>query len=187
MTALAQSTQGEFHSSDERGVLVVDQTRAQVCLRYALIELSGGGLFFPELLLDDWGHEISTLELYRWIRDNGSLFPRAEVFGYDHEGNDRQYFLRELDLLSRYPCYGYSNFDEPLREGLEVTFFVIAVDEAIQVQRIPETGDITWPMSNAAVRWWQVNSKNSVAFAKSLLSVSNKNDNHSDIAGEGTD
>ncbi|MGB3713831.1 MAG: hypothetical protein WA996_05305 [Candidatus Promineifilaceae bacterium] len=187
MTALAQGIQGEFHFSDDLGVLVVNQTRAQVCLRYALIELSAGSLFFPELLLDDWGHEIRTLELYRWIRENGTLFPRAEVFGYDFEGNDRQYYLRELDLLSGYPCYGYANFDEPLREGLEINFFVMAVDEPIQVQWVPDSGEITWPMSNAAVRWWQVNSKNSVAFAKSLLIALNRNDNHAENAGEEPD
>jgi hypothetical protein len=187
MTALAQSIQGELHFSDEYGVLVVDQTRAEVCLRYALVELSSGSLFFPELLLDDWGHEISTLELYRWIRENGPLFPRAELFGYDFEGNDRQYFLREIDQLSRYPCYGYATLGAPLREGLKVSSFVIAVDEPIQVQRVSDSGEITWPMSNAAVRWWQVDLTNSVAFAKSLLFTPNRNDNPVENSGEGSD
>jgi hypothetical protein len=168
MSVLAQSIQGELHISDDHGVFHLDQSSPEVCLRYALVELSTGALFFPELLLYDWGHEIITLDLYRLIKENGPHFTRAEVFGFDLEGSDRQYFLRELDLLSRYPCYGYVNVDAHLSEGIEVNDFVIAVNESIQVQRFPDSGEIIWPMSNAAVRWWQVDSKDSGAFAKSL-------------------
>jgi hypothetical protein len=170
MNALAQSIRGELHRSEEQGVLVIEPTRAQVYLRYAFTELGADDLFFPELLLDDWGHEIGSMELYHWIRQNGARFPRAELFGCDQAGNERQYFLRELDLISQYPCFGLSKADDSVENGVEINFIVRAVDEALQSPWVPAEGEISWPLSNAAVKWWRVDSKKCPEFVKLLLS-----------------
>ena len=170
MNAIAQSVQGEFYISEEKAVLVLDPACTQVYLRYAITEMGSGRLFFPELLLDDWGHEIGSLEMYRWIRKNGPQFPRAELFGYDRLGNNRQYFLRELDLYSLYPCFGYSQADEPIKDGLEVAFIVLAVEEDVQSQWHPTEAEIGWPIRNAAVSWWRIGFEQRQIFAELLLS-----------------
>ncbi|MCA9982085.1 MAG: hypothetical protein KDD89_14675, partial [Anaerolineales bacterium] len=53
-----------------------------VFLRYALTEMGTERPIFPAVVLDDWGRENKQLGLYHWIREEGDMFPRAEVFGY---------------------------------------------------------------------------------------------------------
>jgi hypothetical protein len=169
MKAIAQGLKGELISAAGRGTVILDPNRETLYLRYALVERSEGDLLFPELLMDDWGHEITTLQLYRWIRENGIHFPRAEVFGYDRHGNSRQYFIRELDLQAKYGCFGFFHLETRLEEGVEIAVIVSAVDEPVLVDRKPDLGAIDWPLQNAAVEWWRVESKNAMHFAQSLL------------------
>lgn len=155
MAALAQSVHGELLSSSRSGALVIDHSYSKVLLRYALPQLGSDELVFPEIVLDDWGHERKNLPLYRWIYENGFQFPRAELFGYDINGHERQYFLRELDLQSKYPCFGYAENDTPLSEGIELSFIVIVREDSSQSEHLEAGSEIDWPMRNAAVEWWQ--------------------------------
>ena len=169
MRAIAQGVKGKLISANGRGTVILDPSRETVYLRYALVERSKGDLIFPELLMDDWGHEINTLHLYRWIMENGIHFPRAEVFGYDRQGNSRQCFIRELELQAKYPCFGFFQLETRLEGGVEIPMIILAVDEPILVESKPDIGAFEWPLQNAAVEWWRVESENAIHFAQSLL------------------
>ena len=169
MAALAQSVHGELLSSSKSGALVMDPSHSKVLLRYALPLLGTDELVFPELALDDWGHERKKLHLYRWIYENGYQFPRAELFGYDINGHEQQYFLRELDLQSKYPCFGYAENDTPLSEGIELSFMVVVREDSSQAELLEAGSEIDWPMRNAAVDWWQDTLGGAIKLAESLL------------------
>ncbi len=169
MAALAQSVHGELLSSSKSGALVMDPSHSKVLLRYALPQLGSDELVFPEIVLDDWGHERKELPLYRWIYENGYQFPRAELFGYDINGHEQQYFLRELDLQSKYPCFGFAENDTPLSEGIELSFIVVVREVSSQAEPLEAGSEIDWPMRNAAVDWWQETLGGATKLAESLL------------------
>ena len=73
-------------------------------LRFAYVLMGTEAPLFPSFLIDDWGGEIKGVSLYSWVKENGILFPRAEIFGFDRQGNQVQYFLRELELFARLLC-----------------------------------------------------------------------------------
>lgn len=179
MRAVTQEILGELNGTGEHGVLILDSGRQPVYLRFALVEQSAGNLIFPELLMDDWGHELKSLDLYLWIRDNGIRFPRAEVFGYDGRGNNRQYFLRELDLLAKYPCFGSTRIETLAEDSMEIDTIVLAVDEPLPAESNPVIGAIDWPLRNAAVDWWRVDSRNATDLSHSLLVEKSNNQDHS--------
>jgi hypothetical protein len=164
----SQKSLSEKSSSEESGVLVIDHARGKVLLRYAFVQLGTDDLVFPELVLDDWGHERKNLLLYRWVYENGYQFPRAELFGYDINGQEQQYFLRELDLQSRYPCFGYADYDMPLAEGIELSFIVIMREDSSQAELLKTGSEFDWPLRNAAVNWWQGPPGGAVKLAESL-------------------
>jgi len=174
MAALAQTVRGELLShkksdSEISGALIIDPARGKVFLRYALVRLGTDDLVFPELVLDDWGHERKNLLLYRWIYENGYQFPRAELFGYDFHGGEQQHFLRELDLQSRYPCFGYTGRYAPLNEGIEMSFIVNVRDESPQAEPLKDKSEFDWPIRNAAVEWWQAPPDIALEFGDSLV------------------
>ena len=194
MTALAQTIQGELLCSQKSfskksiseksfsrkrisqksfskksGALVIDPARGKVLLRYAFVQLGTDELVFPEFVLDDWGHERENLLLYRWVNENGYQFPRAELFGYDINGQEQQYFLRELDLQSKYPCFGYADHDTPLEEGIELSFIVIVREDLSQAELLKIGSEFDRPLRNAAVNWWQGSPGGAVKLAESLM------------------
>jgi hypothetical protein len=148
--------------------LLLSPSFDQVYLRYSLVVTASEEKFIPGLLLDDWGHEIRELDLYRWIRNNGHQFPRAEVFGHDFDGKERQYFIRDLDLMARYPCYGYADRRSLLSEGQLIEHFLICDEETVIPQRLDTPAVIDWPMRNASVSWWRVSLAAASDFAATL-------------------
>ena len=169
MAPLAQTIQGRLMLSDEHAVLVLNSTDENVLLRFAFIQFGDEAELLPESLLDDWGHERKSLELYQWIHENGLHFPRAELFGYDSEGRKKQCFLRELDLQSRYPCYGYSSAGMRIANGTKISSFLIVNEETEKALQTDDIGVFPLPMRNAEVDWWLVNAANASELAKSLL------------------
>ncbi len=169
VTALFQSINGELVSQDGIAALLLEPSFEQVYLRYMLLVIGSEELFVPELLLDDWGHEIKTLDLYRWIQKNGDQFPRAELFGYSLDGEKRQYFIRELDLVELYPCYGFQDPGSSLTDGLVIEHFVMCDKDSVVPHRSEASSDFVGPMINASVIWWRVNLADALAHAKSLI------------------
>ena len=168
MAALAKRLTGKLFVNNERGIVLLGNG-SSIYLRFALVLQGSGTMLFPELLLDDWGHELHTLELYHWIHKNGDRFPRAELFGYDFEGNDRQCFLREIDLIAKYPCYAYRQFGDLLSTGVELLSLMLAVEGLSSEERLDDLSRQPWPLRNAKVSWWQISNRGSEGLARRLL------------------
>lgn len=113
----------------------------------------------PVLVLDDWGSEIRGLGLYEWIREFGEQFPRAELFGYDLQGKERQCFLRELELHGRMPCYAYRAKDLPVSQGVLIESVFLADISAPIPRRLPHPAPVGRPLRWARVSWWAVDEK----------------------------
>jgi hypothetical protein len=169
VTALFESVNGELVSHDGIAALLLEPSFEQVYLRYMLRVTGSEELFMPELLLDDWGHEIKTLDLYRWIQKNGNHFPRAELFGYSLDGEKRQYFIRELDLVELYPCYGFKDPGSSLTDGLLIEHIVMCDKDPVAPHRSDAPSDFVEPIINASVTWWRVNLADALAYAKRLI------------------
>jgi hypothetical protein len=157
MKLLQQRVSGVLHWVGERAALVWDETAGPVYLRFLLPEIEREEGIFPALLLDDWGQEIKSLELYEWVRENGVNFPRAEIFGIDRNGQAAQVFLRELELFGKYPCYAYEDKAAPVTAGVQVVAIVLADKETVEPERIKRPAGVTGPLRYARVSWWQAN------------------------------
>ena len=159
MADLKKSIRGNVHKDDGKALLVMDETAARSYFAFALLERRTEREIFPESLLDDWGHEIKSLALYGWIQENGLHFPRAELFGYDREGSSIQCFLRDLDLMTKYPCYVFGERKQALSEGIRVVAIGMPDPTLTQPERVKKLTEIEIPMSNANVFWWRIDPK----------------------------
>jgi hypothetical protein len=135
-------------------VLRLDEAAGPVFLRFALRELEREALIFPALLLHDWGRETTELSLYRWIEENGTYFPRAELFGVDGTGAQVQRFLRELELTGSYPCYASRERRAGAAAPALVEAIIIPRSEATTPTRLRRPDGMETPLANAAVAWW---------------------------------
>lgn len=164
MRAIRQKIQGKIYEGNGRvaiwlrqGDEVVEGVGVQeFYLRYALTVMGTEAHIFPALLLDDWGNEIKKLALYKWIRDHGELSPRAEVFGYTREGQETQYFLRELENYFKHPLYVFPAKATPLGEGKLVSAVMLTGDPEMQPIQIKRPADLAAPLRRSAVAWWRV-------------------------------
>lgn len=144
-----------FTSGERTGLLLTDNAGA-ITLRYALVIRDSDELFFPESLLDDWGHEVKNLDLYEWVQENGMLFPRAELFGFEKGGNPRQHFLREVDLVAPAYCFVFEEPDSPLAAGVQVGIILVMDFQVTRPVRSKRPPGIKGPMRHARVSWWRV-------------------------------
>lgn len=131
-----------------------------VYLAYALAtQLPSGDApahILPSVLLDDWGAEVKKLELYRWIREFGAQFPRAEVFGLDPRGLPVQYFLRDLDLLGRYPTYAFAEKDAPASAGVLLRAALLPDGSVERPEPAGPPVEVKPPLRRARLTWWRV-------------------------------
>ncbi|MGH2538744.1 MAG: hypothetical protein ACRDHL_15250, partial [Candidatus Promineifilaceae bacterium] len=107
MAAARQRLGGYLLRGSAGAALILDEGGPAVMVSYALPLLDSGQIL-PELVLDDWGREIKGLALYAWLREQGQRFPRAEVFGFDSQGDALQCFVREIDLTAGLPLYAHT-------------------------------------------------------------------------------
>ena len=170
MKAVRQRVQGSLLTDNGRTALLLQDARPAataadvVYLRYAFVtqETIAQGAeshVLPAFVLDDWGKEIKSLELYEWVREYGDQFPRAEVFGFDVSGKTTQYFLRELELVSKLPCYAYPTKETPLAAGALVEAILLPDVEVTTAQKTkrPAAAEVGQPLRSARVSWWRVN------------------------------
>ena len=129
-----------------------------VYLRYALTEMGTERPVFPAVVLDDWGKERKGLGLYRWIREEGDMFPRAEVFGYTAVWQEEQIFLRDLELHVRYPVLLYPTAETPQEEGRWLRHVVVVNTAVDTPTAYPQPTPEKWPfpLHLAKVTWWQI-------------------------------
>ena len=155
MTLPNFSRQGSLYTFPNKVLFVNGENGIR---HYFAFGLSPKGIdedFYPESLLDDWGHEITGLNLFTWIQKNGSDFPRAELFGFSGNGNSRQYFLRELELWSKYPCLVSSNPIKKPTDGKKLDIVVLLDDKCKSTRQIESIPNIDFPFNKANVSWWE--------------------------------
>ncbi len=158
MTPLTQQLAGELYQKDELTALLLDPAAEPITVRFALVTAGKTAHIFPALMLDDWGIEHNTLELYQWIYERGQQFPRAEVFGFDVSGEETQIFLRALEIYDRLPLYVFPDPAGPLAGGLQIRhIFLPANDQKRPPSPREAPFDLAGPIQRADVRWWQVN------------------------------
>lgn len=156
MKVLKQRVNGRLQTAGAQSILLLDDEAETLYLRFAILTVNLEHQILPALLLDDWGHEMKSLELYEWTRENGLRFPRAELFGFDPHGQEVQYFLRDLDLLARYPCYAYFKSDTPLADGRPLEAVCLpdpVLGGPVKIRR-PE--HVESPLRHAQVSWWRI-------------------------------
>lgn len=152
-----QEIKGTLFVRGDSAVILADQDKLDIFLKFALIEAASGSHLLPESLVDDWGKEITGLELYTWIIENGQYFPRAEVFGLGTDGQPMQRFLRELEINTSYPCYVYSKPDNAVETG-KLLAGIILPDRTLEEARA--SCKPAWAvglLGNADVQWWCAN------------------------------
>lgn len=132
------------------------ETADTLYLRFAFVTRGREEHLFPGFLLDDWGKEVRGLKLYRWVAEFGEQFPRAEVFGSERNGLEVQFFLRELELYARLPCYAYVDRRQPLAEGVPVAAILLPEAGVAAPERRARPEGWERPLSAARVTWWRV-------------------------------
>ncbi len=165
MRAIAQRISGKLFSEHGRAALLLLDPAAPkegtdlLYLRYAFVTRGPEEHIFPAFLLDDWGKEVRSLQLYEWVRDYGERFPRGEIFGFERDGRDTQVFLRELELYARFPLYAGLSRSQPVEEGVLLDVVLLpAADAAVgkgAVERIKRPSSLAYPLSSARVTWWR--------------------------------
>lgn len=145
-----------------RHALILMNTRPQektsdsVYLRYAFRLLGTRASVFPGTILDDWGAEISGIKVYRWIRENGDAFPRAEIFGKNIDGVAEQYFIRELDLTMKIRCYAYASRDEELKKGRAIQNILFINPEAAAPIKRRRPAQLRRPVRGTRITYWEI-------------------------------
>lgn len=162
MQAIGQVVAGTLLLQDKQAALLLRETKPApdaedlVYMRYALVTRGPGDHIFPAFLLDDWGREIAGPKLYRWIRENGEQFPRAEIFGFEADGRETQAFLRELELYAKLPCYAYDDETRPVTAGYLLSAILLPDPTTSTITAIKRPQEIKYPLRAARVTWWQV-------------------------------
>lgn len=163
--AISQRVQGTSFTGEGGAALLLknarpgSETADSLYLRYAFVTQGVEYHVLPAFVLDDWGTEIRSLELYEWVQDYGDQFPRAELFGFDLSGKATQHFLRELELYSKLPCYAYPAKDTLLAQGVQIDTILLPDTDVTTVQKIkrPPAAEVGRPLHSARVSWWRVN------------------------------
>jgi len=161
--AIRQHVHGALLSEHDRWALLLEEanpkleTERSLYLRFALVTVGPEIPVLPASVLDDWGGEIKGLELYEWVREFGGQFPRAELFGFDLRGREKQYFLRELELFGRLPCYVYLTRDTEIVDGKLVEAILIPDPSITDPQKLGRPSAFKRPLRSAKVNWWYVN------------------------------
>lgn len=170
MADLRLTINGTFSVGTNHSILFLEESGNQYFLAFAFQVRGGEQLLFPDSLLDDWGHEFNSLSLYPWLQKNGSDFPRAEIFGQNQFGDSLQAFVREIDLMSNFPCFLFENRDDPILAGKPVTDIVIAAPGLSSPEPASGAHLFNLPLSKALVQWWQIDpSEFGDNFARILL------------------
>ncbi|MFO7661951.1 MAG: hypothetical protein R6X18_05095 [Chloroflexota bacterium] len=133
-----------------------EQSPQSVDLAFALVTQGVESHILPSLLLDDWGNEIKELKLYQWIHENGDRFPRAEVFGMDPAGNAIQYFLRDIDLVARFPVYALLSEDSSGTSALPLRAILLEEAGLVSPQSAEPPPGTSFPLRKGQVEWWKV-------------------------------
>lgn len=128
-----------------------------IYLAYALVTQGPEYQILPSVLVDDWGNEIDGMRLYDWVKENGLHFPRAEVFGVTPNGAKAQYFLRDLELFTKFPVYAFAGADADDSSGIAVQAILVP-DASVATHEVCDPlNEISPMLARGQLAWWRVN------------------------------
>ncbi|MFQ5400853.1 MAG: hypothetical protein ACE5E7_14805 [Anaerolineae bacterium] len=162
MRPLTVHVHGRLLADGGRSVLLLldpeptEPAAESLFLRFAFVTTGVEEHIFPALLLDDWGRESASAELYQWVYEYGDQFPRAEMFGFDVGGREVQCFLRELEHFARLPCYAYREADAPVAGGVLVEAVLLPDKTAEFPRRERRPSGLQRPLRSVRASWWRV-------------------------------
>ncbi|UCG23452.1 MAG: hypothetical protein JSW55_15065 [Chloroflexota bacterium] len=156
MSSIALPVEGVLYARGERMAFMLRPGDKRHVIRLGFILRGAEEVLFPESLLDDWGHEISTVELYDWARENGPHFPRAEIFGFDLTGAPGQCFVREVDLMAGYACYHFEMPSAAMTSGARLDAILLPEPGSGRPRRLRTPAGVETPLADASVEWWVV-------------------------------
>ncbi|MEM7114247.1 MAG: hypothetical protein AAF614_17565 [Chloroflexota bacterium] len=171
---VTKRVQGELWQKNGQSVLRLQEQSPEktadnlLFLRFAFVLRSTRAHVFPSFLLDDWGAEVRSLKLYRWVREFGEQFPRAEVFGVTQGGGEIQFFLRDIELYAKLPCYAYPDLTTHVFEGALLAGVLLPTEGLAEPQQLKRPLAIKRPLRSTNVQWWQIPTA-AAAFDFSLL------------------
>ena len=125
MKPLTQRVRGQLFNQNNRLALLIDQEADALYLRYALVVRGPENPIFPAFVMDDWGQERNTLDIYEWIAKEGQRFPRSDVFGLEMDGSETQYFLRALETFYKFPVFVYPQPELPVPAGMALSRVIL--------------------------------------------------------------
>lgn len=178
MKAAKQHIHGKLITENGRSALLLldeeptAKTEDSLYLRYAVVVRGPDDHVLPAILLDDWGKEIRGLKIFKFLREHGDEFPRAEIFGFDMDGSETQLFVRSLELYSRLPAYAYADVGSPLDEGVLLDAILLLdseTDRVVRLEKARESG-VKRPLRSAHVSWWRIPAS-TITFDFSLLEI----------------
>jgi hypothetical protein len=129
---------------------------AELFTRYALVKYGSEAPLFPAFVLDDWGNELIGAKLYTWLRQQGHLYPRSEIFGYDLDGRETQCFVKEIELHEPYYCYVYPDRHTSVADGTVVNTILIADPTTLTSVTIQPLPSISAPLRRVRAHWYQI-------------------------------
>ena len=162
MRTVQQRVQGKLIEDNGRYAILLqnpeprrEETEGILYLRYAYILHGVETAVFPIFLLDDWGNEVKRMAVYKWMAEYGEQFPRAEIFGFEMNGEETQYFVRDLELLEKPRCYAYARKEQAFYEGKRIEAILWPVAEATKPEKIKRPS-VKRPSKFAKLTWWQL-------------------------------
>lgn len=149
---------------------------APLFLRFALVLQGVEWPLLPAFVLDDWGRERRKLSQLTWIYENGDFFPRAEIFGYvkkPQEGwVETQEFVRDLELMSRWPVFAYANKTDPPDSGIRIRYMGLENEKGTEMVKTKRPERFAMPFTRASLQWFDVpRGINNDAFWQSLSKI----------------
>lgn len=89
--------------------------QSPVVVRYAIARLGPNHLsVVPAVFVSEKGSMLYGHQAWQFMVKNYQLYPRAEVLGLQSDGDQVQYFLRELDFADQFRVLAYENADKTM-------------------------------------------------------------------------
>lgn len=169
MKPLSQRFSGTLYRKGEVVALCLDEAGKAIFLRYGMVLQGVETHVFPSVLLDDWGREKTKLALYKWVYEEGQRYPRAEVFGFTALGEETQFFLRDVEIHWRWPCYAVSSRRDSIPAGTLIhTIITPNPTHTGEPQESKRPAGLPWPLRRADVQWWEANPATLTDFGYSI-------------------
>ena len=128
-------------------------------LRFGFVFMGTEKPLIPSFLKDDHGNENHRLRLMEWVYQQGDMYPRSEVFGYEvneaREWVETQVFVRELELSIRFFTWVVEDLKAP-PAGLPVHRFAIFDRNVTEPTKIRKPEDWVLPLQRSRAACWAI-------------------------------